>query len=392
MYPVQRIAAGTAIGQHQISLFQPFNIRGCHFQNKIWVSPMCQYSSVDGELNDFHFSHITAMALRGPSLTIIEATAVVPEGRITPYDCGLWNDAQEARLAKMTKFVHAYKQKVGIQLAHAGRKASTKPPWQLSRGMRSEVAGERDGGWPDDVVGPGDESWGDGHAEPHAMTPDDINGVIAAFAASAERAVRAAVDVIEIHAAHGYLLSSFLSPLSNKRTDRYGGSLANRMRLTLEIVDAVRKVIPISMPLLLRISSTEWVSTSPAWDNESTVQLALELHARNVDVLTLSSGGQSSHQRVPKTLDYQTSIASAVRHRLRSQGCSIAIGAVGRIQDPRHANALLQAEDPAGDVVLIGRQFLKEPSWVLRAAEELGVKIQWPVQYQLGRYGLETKL
>lgn len=331
--------------------------------------------------------------MRGPSLTIIEATAVLPNGRISPYDSGLWRDEQMAPIESIVAFAAERQQKVGIQLAHAGRKASTRAPWRLSRGMASQVAERDEGGWPDNVVGPSSSKWAAGYAEPREMSMGDIHEVIRAFEDAARRAVKAGIAVIEIHAAHGYLLGSFLSRLTNRRTDGYGGSdLASRARFLIEVVTAVRRVMPAGMPLLIRISATEWLQDPDAWTEQETVELARMLDASGVDVLTLSSGGNSSMQKVPTDKDYQTSLARSVRRELRANGCGILIGALGRISEPKQAEELLTGNEPAGDLILAGRQFMKEPSWVLRVAQELGVKVQWPLQYQLGRYGLETKL
>lgn len=346
-------------------------------------------------MNEFHLAHLASFMMRGPSLTIIEATSVSPEGRITPLDCGLWNEEQATRLAGVVAFAHGQGQKIGIQLAHAGRKASTRAPWQLARGRRSEVAPLSEGGWPANVQGPTDVSWGEGHATPHAMSVEELDLVVKQFESAAQRAVRAGVDTIEVHAAHGYLLSSFLSPTSNQRNDKYGGSFEKRCHLSLEVVRAVRRAMLADQPLTFRLSVTEWLDAKiDSWNVEQTARLGIELAKEGVDVLVISSGGNSSEQKVPRTSDYQTEKAGQVRKILRQQGCNLQVGLVGRISSPQQAQDLLGEGgiEATGDIVLAGRQFLKEPGWVLRAANELGVRVQWPLQYQLGRYGLETKL
>jgi 2,4-dienoyl-CoA reductase-like NADH-dependent reductase (Old Yellow Enzyme family) len=367
---------------------------------------MCTYSADDGALTDFHFSHLSAFAFRGASLTIIEATAVLPNGRITPEDSGLWSDAQIAPIRRIADFVHSQGQKLGIQLAHAGRKANMCAPWLVAEKGESRVGTEDVGGWPEDVMGPSTIRWSEDFSSPREMSSQDIKDVVDGFRNSAKRAVEAGVDVIEIHAAHGYLLCSFLSPLSNQRTDQYGGSFENRTRLLLEVIHAIREVIPSGMPLLLRVSSTEWMEDSDepeSWDVESTIRLAKLLPALGVDLLDVSSGGNNPNQAVAFFNSYQIDIAGRIRSALHEAGIKdLLIGAVGMITEAEAAKSIVQngqegprdqveVESESGqttkaDIVLVGRQFLREPEWVFRVAYRLGVKVQWPVQYHRGQF------
>ncbi|RDL29922.1 uncharacterized protein BP5553_10549 [Venustampulla echinocandica] len=398
--PVQSPPVGTAISSNPPILFTPLKIRDVTFQNRIWVAPMCMYSASNGHLTDFHLIHLSAFAYRGSSLTIIEATSVSPNGRITPEDSGLWQDSQIAPIRRVADFVHSQGQKLGIQLAHAGRKASTVAPWLADRG-KSVVATKDVNGWPDDVVAPSAIVWGDGYVPPKEMTENDIKDIVDGFRDSAKRAVQAGVDVIEIHAAHGYLLCSFLSPISNRRTDKYGGSFENRIRMLLEVIQAVREAIPIGMPLLVRVSATEWMeSQAPeSWDVESTIRLAKLLPGLGVDLLDVSSGGNNPAQQIEMHTDFQTGIAGRIRTELFKSGIrDLLIGAVGMITEAEVAKSIVEAgkavevdqtieiidEQDAvakADIVLVARQFLREPEWVLRVAHTLGVDVQWPNQY-----------
>lgn len=368
---------------------------------------MCTFSAHDGCLTDWHHVHLSAFAFRGASLTIIEATSVLANGRIAPQDAGLWKDSQEAPIRRLADFVHSQNQKLGIQLAHAGRKASTLAPWLLQRGSKA-LATEEHGGWPADVMGPSALRWGEGYAVPREMSQQDIQDTIDAFRDSATRAVRAGVDVIEIHAAHGYLLSSFLSPLSNRRTDQYGGSFENRIRLLVEVIRAVRTAIPTGMPLLLRISSTEWMEekATQSWDVEASIRLAKLLPALGVDLLDISSGGNSEQQTFTPWNDYQVSIAARIRRELYASGIqNLLIGAVGNITDAETAQGIVAPADDdtidvtderggiaKADIVLVGRQFMREPEWVLRVAHQLGLKVQWPQQYHKGTFIRGSKI
>ena len=367
---------------------------------------MCTYSADNGHLTDFHFSHLSSFAYRGASLTIIEATSVLPNGRISPEDSGLWTDSQIAPIKRLADFLHSQGQKLGIQLAHAGRKASVMAPWLVKERGKSVVASEDANGWPNDVMGASAIRWGEGFAMPREMTVQDIRDVVNAFRDSAKRAVAAGVDVIEIHAAHGYLLCSWLSPISNKRTDQYGGSFDNRIRLLLEIIKEIREVIPSGMPLLLRVSSTEWMEKSgepESWDVESTIRLARILPALGVDLLDVSSGGNNEKQAFSPYNDYQVDIAGQIRSALYETGIKdLLIGAVGMITEAEAARSIVQngkegPRDPVeiesergqktkADVVLVARQFLREPEWVFRVAYRLGVEVQWPVQYLRGKF------
>ena len=364
---------------------------------------MCTYSASNGFLTDFHLVHLSAFAYRGASLTIIEATSVLPNGRISPEDSGLWSDAQIASIRRIADFLHSQGQKLGIQLAHAGRKASVCAPWLGERG-KSTLATAEVGGWPDDVMGASAIPWAEtGYAMPREMSVKDIADVVDGFRKSARRAVEAGVDVIEIHAAHGYLLCSFLSPISNQRKDKYGGGFENRIRLLIEVIQATREAIPKGMPLLLRISSTEWMEKSEypqSWDVESTIRLAKLLPALGIDLLDVSSGGNHEKQELSSFNNYQVSIAGRIRSALYAAGIKdLLIGAVGMITEAEAAKTIVEngqptpkagtveIEDEQGaiakaDIVLVARQFLREPEWVLRVAHRLGVKVQWPLQYQ----------
>ncbi|PQE07510.1 hypothetical protein CJF30_00007246 [Rutstroemia sp. NJR-2017a BBW] len=346
---------------------------------------MCTYSAEDGHLNDFHLVHLGAFAYRGASLTIIEATAVRPEGRISPGDVGLWEDAQIAGLKRIVDFAHSQGQKIGIQLAHAGRKASTMPPWTSQVPGVSIIAEEEDGGWPKNVKAMSAIKWGDGYAEPIEMTVEEIQDVIDGFRDAAKRAVEAGVDVIELHAAHGYLLHSSLSPQSNQRTDQYGGSWENRTRLLIETIKAVRGVIPDEMPLLLRISATEWLEDVESWDVPDTIRLARMLPSLGVDLLDVSSAGNSPNQKIAMHTNYQISIAGQIRAALHKDGIKdLKIGCVGMITEAEAAKE--HVEGAHSDVVLVARQFLREPEWVLRVAYRLGVEVKWPIQYSRGKF------
>lgn len=369
---------------------------------------MCMYSADNGHLTDFHLVHLGAFAYRGASLTIIEATAVLANGRITPEDAGLWTDSQIAPIARVATFLHSQNQKLGIQLAHAGRKASTCAPWLLERGKAITATADV-GGWPEDVVGASAIRWGEGFAMPREMSKQDIRDVVVGFRDAARRAVKAGVDVIEIHGAHGYLISSFLSPISNRRTDEYGGSFENRIRLLVDVVKAVREVVPKGMPLLVRVSSTEWMEgqASESWDVESTVRLAKLLPALGVDLLDVSSGGNNEKQAVTPYNNQQVGIAGRIREELYKAGIKeLLIGAVGMITEAeaakeivekRKGDGIVEIEDENGgiakaDVVLVARQFLREPEWVLRVAYRLGIKVQWASQYSRGQFVKGSKI
>lgn len=348
-------------------LFEPLTLRGVTSRNRIWVAPMCQYSAVDGMPADWHLVHLGARAVGGAGVVLTEATAVSPEGRISPQDTGIWNDAQAAAWAPIVRFVQEQGALAGIQLAHAGRKASTVRPW-AGRG----VVGPEDGGWV--PVGPSPVAF-PGLAEPVALDETGIAKVRADFVAATRRALAAGFDLVELHAAHGYLLHSFLSPLSNTRTDGYGGDLAGRMRLVLEVIEDVRAEWPQDRPLVLRISTSDWVEGG--WTPEDSVALAKEAAARGVDLVDCSSGGNATVQ-IPIGPGYQVPFAAQVR-----SGAGVPTGAVGLITEPAQAEQIL-AEGSA-DVVLLARELLRDPSWPLRAAHELGAEVTWPVQYERAR-------
>jgi 2,4-dienoyl-CoA reductase-like NADH-dependent reductase (Old Yellow Enzyme family) len=346
-------------------LFEPWTLRGFTFPNRIVVSPMCQYSAADGLPTDWHLVHLGARAVGGAGLVMTEATAVVPEGRISPHDLGIWSDAHAAALAPIVRFIRAQGRAAGMQLAHAGRKASTHRPWS-GHGTVEPAAG----GW--QVVGPGPEPFHANYPVPRALSLDDLRAIVEAFQAAAIRARDIGVQVAEVHAAHGYLLHEFLSPLSNARTDAYGGSFDGRVRLCLEVVDAVRAVWPDAHPVFVRISASDW--TPGGWDIEDSVALARLLAARGVDLIDCSSGGNVPSAVIPVGPGYQVPFAARVRAE-----AGVATGAVGLITTPAQANAIIA--DGQADCVLLAREMLRDPYWPLHAAEALGHTMDWPEQY-----------
>ncbi len=347
-------------------LFTPFRQRGLTLANRIVVSPMCQYSSDDGFANDWHFVHLGSRAVGGAGLVLLEATAVTPEGRISPRDLGIWDDAHVEGLARCVGFMAAQGVPAGVQLGHAGRKASSTPPWQGSRRVPPE-----DGGW--EPVGPSAVAFRPSDPAPHALTIGEVGEVVAEFAAAARRAHAAGFRVIELHAAHGYLLHQFLSPLSNRRTDDYGGSFENRVRLTLEVVHAVRSEWPEEHPLWVRVSATDWAPGG--WDADQTVALARLLADRGVDLIDCSTGGLVGGVQIPVGPGYQVEFAE----RVRREG-GIATGAVGLITTPEQADGVVR--EGKADVVLLARQLLRDPYWPLKAGKAMGVGVKWPVQYE----------
>lgn len=347
------------------ALFEPIGLRGVHLRNRIVVSPMCQYSSIEGFANEWHLVHLASRAVGGAGLVMVEATAVTPEGRITPYDMGLWSGAHIPELARCARVVGENGAVAGIQLAHAGRKASTARPWEGGRQLPPDQ-----GGWR--AVAPSAIAFREGDLPPVALDLEGIAAIVDAFGAAAERALAAGFQVIEIHAAHGYLLHEFLSPISNHRDDEYGGIFDNRIRIVLEVVGAVRKVWPDELPLLVRISATDWVEGG--WDLDQSVELAQRLRPLGVDLVDCSSGGLVPNVRIPTAPGYQVQFAETIR---RSTG--IATGAVGLITRAEQANAIV--ENGQADVVLIARAMLRDPYWPLHAARSLGAPTPWPVQY-----------
>ncbi len=348
-------------------LFSTYDLRGLPVRNRVWVSPMCQYSAVGGVPNDWHLVHLGSLARGGAGLVFTEATAVVPEGRISPADTGIWNAEQQAAWGRIADFVHGQGAVAGMQLAHAGRKASSQPPW-LGRGGVPDT----DGGW--QPVAPSAVGF-PGLRDPRALDRDELAGVAAGFAAAARRALAAGFDVLEIHAAHGYLLHEFLSPLSNRRDDDYGGSFANRVRLLLEVVAAVRAAVPASTPVLVRLSATDWVDGG--WTEDESVRLAGLLRDADVDLVDVSSGGNALAD-IPVGPGYQVPFARRIRAET-----GIATGAVGMITEPKQAEDIVA--DGSADVVLLARELLRNPHWPLRAAHVLGVAVgdgvDWPKQY-----------
>lgn len=347
-------------------LFETLKLREIEFRNRIWVSPMCQYSSEDGMPTDWHLVHLGSRAVGGAGLVIQEATAVSPEGRISPSDAGIWSNAHAEAYRRITKFIREMGAVAGIQLAHAGRKASTAEPWNGGKGV-----GEENGGW--QVVAPSAVAFADDYPSPREMTVADIEKVVEDFVEAARHALDAGFEVIEIHAAHGYLLHEFLSPLSNQRTDEYGGSLENRMRLPLEVAQKVREALPENLPLFVRISATDWVDGS--WDLEQSIEFCRQLKEIGVDLIDCSTGGNVPHAKIPVGAGYQVEFAAKIRRQ-----AGIATAAVGMITEPRQAEEILQKGD--ADAVLLARQFLREPYFPFRAARELGAKIDYvPKQY-----------
>ncbi|CAB4935614.1 unannotated protein [freshwater metagenome] len=349
-------------------LFRPLTLRGMTFSNRVWVAPMCQYSATDGVASSWHMQHLGALATGRPGLIITEAAAVSPEGRITQGCLGLWTDEQAEALAPIVEFIHGQGVPIAVQLAHSGRKGSTWSPWT---GVGAVDAA--DGGW--QTIAPSPIAFSD-WPEPCEMTETDIASVTKAFADAARRAVAVGVDTVELHSAHGYLMHEFLSPLSNQRTDGYGGSLANRMRFPLEVIDAVRAALPDDRPLLMRVSGTDWVEGG--WDIEQTVIFAREAQARGVDLVDLSSAGLHHEQNIPFARGYQVPFSARVRKEV-----GVPTGAVGLIIEPEQAEAILA--DGEADVVLIGRAMLRQPHWPLLAAHALGEQVEWPPQYEKGR-------
>lgn len=349
-----------------MKLFTPFTQRSVSLRNRIVVAPMCEYSATDGLPNDWHFVHLGSRAVGGAGLLITEATAISPEGRISAGDVGLWNEAQQQAWQPIVAFIKAQGAVAGVQLAHAGRKASAMRPWE-GGGPLADDAGAWQTVAPSAV--PFDTHW---HV-PQALDSAGIAQVIADFRAAAVRALAAGFQLIELHGAHGYLLHQFLSPLSNLRTDNYGGSFENRTRLVREVIAAVREVWPEHLPLWLRISATDW--SEGGWDIEQTVQLAREVKSMGVDLVDVSSGGLLPHVKIPLAPGYQVPFAARVRH-----DAGVATGAVGLITESTHAARII--EEGAADLVLIARESLRDPYFPRRAAQELGVTIAAPEQYQ----------
>jgi 2,4-dienoyl-CoA reductase-like NADH-dependent reductase (Old Yellow Enzyme family) len=361
------IGMRVAVSVHSSRLFSPLQLAGVTFSNRVFVSPMCQYSSEDGFSSDWHLVHLGSRAVGGAGLVMTEAAAVLPEGRITAQDLGLWKDDHIPGLKRIVEFLHSQGARAGVQLAHAGRKANMTRPWAVEQ--RPLTSSE--GGWKN-VMAPSAVRFGENFAQPIALDPAGIQTISRAFARAAERALEAGFDLVELHAAHGYLLHEFLSPLSNLRTDEYGGSLENRIRLVVEVVDAIRTVWPAELPLLVRISATDWAEGG--WEIDQSVALAKVLKEHRVDLIDVSSGGLTPQQAMPIGPGYQTPFAERIRREAQ-----IPTGAVGLITHAAQAEHILRTGQ--ADVVLLARELLREPYWPLQAAIELGEKTSWPAQY-----------
>ena len=347
-------------------LFEPIKIREVELKNRIVVSPMCQYSSEDGFANDWHLVHLGSRAVGGAGLVFTEAAAVSPEGRITPSDLGIWKDDHIHFLKRITTFLKQEGAVPGIQLAHAGRKASHHVPWKGSAPLTTD-----EGGW--QTWAPSAIGYKQSDPVPKEMTIENIREVINDFGAAAQRALQAGFSVIEIHAAHGYLINEFLSPLSNSRNDRYGGSFENRVRILIEIVDTIRNLLPAGTPLFVRISATEWVEGG--WTIDDSVALALLLKGTEVDVIDCSTGGNSSSQKITATPLYQVPFAEKIKKET-----GIITGAVGMITTARQAEDILVKKQ--ADLILLAREFLRDPHFPLHAAKELNEDVPWPEQYE----------
>jgi 2,4-dienoyl-CoA reductase-like NADH-dependent reductase (Old Yellow Enzyme family) len=353
------------------ALFQSLTLRGVTIPNRVWMPPMCQYSAAPegpdtGAPNDWHLAHYAARAAGGTGLIVVEATGVSPEGRISPYDLGIWNDNQVEAFRRLTRFLVSQGTVPGIQLAHAGRKASTERPWKGGAPVGPEAYG-----W--QAVAPSAVPFDEKHPAPAELTVEQIQRIVGQFADAARRALAAGFEVAEIHGAHGYLINEFLSPHSNRRTDAYGGSYENRTRFALEVVDAVRAVWPGDKPLFFRVSATEWLREG-GWSADDTVRFARDLQAHGVDLLDVSTGGNASGVRIPAEPGYQVPFAARVKAET-----SLPVAAVGLITEVEQAEKILANGD--ADAVLLGRELLRNPSWARHAARELGGEVHVPEQY-----------
>ncbi|MEO5721833.1 MAG: NADH:flavin oxidoreductase/NADH oxidase [Chthoniobacterales bacterium] len=349
-----------------MSLFSPLQLRDVTFRNRVGVSPMCQYSSNDGFAHDWHLVHLGSRAVGGAALVMTEAAAVLPEGRISPQDLGIWKDEHIEMLARIFRFISEQGGVPAMQLAHAGRKASTSPPW-----MGGDAVSVEDGGWRP-IFAPSALPFKTDDIVPEELSHQGIQGVVGAFADAARRALKAGAQVLEVHAAHGYLIHEFLSPLSNQRKDEYGGSFENRTRVAREVVAAVRRVWPEQYPLLVRISATDWIDGG--WDIEESIALAQQLKPLGVDLIDCSSGGAAPGARIPIAPGYQVPFAA----RIRSEA-EIPTAAVGMITTPEQAEEVL--ENGHADMIFMAREFLRDPYWPIGAAAEMGGDCPPPVQY-----------
>jgi 2,4-dienoyl-CoA reductase-like NADH-dependent reductase (Old Yellow Enzyme family) len=350
----------------EIDLLSPLSIRGITLRNRIGVSPMCQYCAHEGLADDWHLVHLGSRAVGGAALVMVEATAVTRDGRITPGDMGIWTDQHIEPLARIARFVHSQGSIAGIQLAHAGRKASCDLPWKGGARLKTP----EQGAWT--VVAPSPEPFNEGDPPSRALDQAGIDQVLAAFEAAGRRALAAGFKVIEIHSAHGYLLHEFLSPLSNHRTDQYGGSLENRMRLLLQVAERLRSLLPEDLPLFTRISATDWAEGG--WDLAQSVVLAQRLKDRGVDLIDVSSGGTTPKASIPIGKGYQVPFARKIR-----QEAGVKTAAVGLITEPHQADEVITGG--AADIVFLAREMLREPYWAIKAAQELGAEPCWPTQY-----------
>lgn len=347
-------------------LFSPLKLRDLVFKNRIFVSPMCQYSCEKGLPNDWHLVHLGSRAVGGAGLVIVEATAVSPEGRISPGDCGIWSNAHTEAFKPIAAFIEARGAIPGIQIGHAGRKASTDVPWQGGLPLP-----HGDGGW--QPIAPSPVAFDKGYAVPKEMSEADIDRVVTAFTAAAQRSLSAGFKVLELHMAHGYLMHQFLSPISNQRKDQWGGTFENRLAVPLRITAAVRRVWPENLPLFVRISCTDWVENG--WDLSQSIDLSRRLKKLGADLIDCSSGGTVPDARIPAGPGFQAAFSAAVRKE-----AGMATGAVGLITAPAQAEQVLVTEQ--ADAVLLGREFLRSPYWPLLAAAELGVDLEWPDPYK----------
>jgi len=348
------------------NLFSPVTIKNITLKNRIVVSPMCQYSAVDGFASDYHLVHLGSRAIGGAGLIISEAASVSPEGRISPGDIGIWKDEHITMWKRITDFIHQHGAVAGMQLAHAGRKASFKAPW-----LDSKQISIAEGGW--QTIAPSAIPFNEEDTIPEALSKAEIERLKADFKSAAERALLAGFKIIELHGAHGYLIHQFLSPLSNQRDDEYGGSFENRIRFLLELIENVKQVWPDEYPLFIRISATDWAEGG--WNAEESVQLAQVLKERGVDLIDVSSGGLVKHQQIPVFPGYQVQFADQIK---RSTG--MLTGAVGLITSAEQAEQIL--EEGKADLILLAREFLRDPYFPLHAAEKLEVDLKWPVQYE----------
>lgn len=359
----QSSAANEQLLNTKADLFTPLTLRSITFRNRIGVSPMCQYYSKDGFADDWHLVHLGSRAVGGAALVIAEASAVEARGRITPDDLGIYLDEHVPKLKQITEFISKFDAVPGIQIAHAGRKASTKNPWREGNRHQKQGLEDNEGGW--EVVGPGTEPFSSSLRTPHALSIDEIQDIRRKFVDSTKRAVQAGFKFLEVHAAHGYLLHSFYSPLSNKRTDNYGGSFENRIRFVLEVVEDVRAVWPQELPLSVRISASDWVEGG--WTADDSVALAKELKARGVDIVDCSSGNIRAGDRYSYAPGWQVPLAEAIR-----KGAQIPVAAVGVITEPEQANEIITSG--RADMVLIARQEMRDPYWPYHAAQKLGIE------------------